>query len=369
MLFRPLSIVVLGFSVTVPALSQDQCNSILSLGFKNIYKRYGNDNSTSAKYSSYCGTKASDVSSDLMASAEVEVLGSGGGGAKLTRAESEKRLEQWCNVNKESSGRVIDNKVDSEEINKDSVTAWSSCKRLFTEGLSIEPRITDDVVDLRVRYPGVGTGGIQFYGVEARNFQCEITLPGQTKVPAAKLTGKVVAGSQAIAVYCVRQPPVTKNGLPTDATVYQVREKASITVLSAASVPYTLAFTEEWTPDVPGRESTLLRGELAKANAALAAHIKATAAEVASLKQSAANLGNDVTALKSGLAAEQTPGRVILARTEKGCPAGWKNRTATALRIENTQFAANNLAPGGGQVVNEPGMGGWVYTYPLMCER
>lgn len=359
---------------SIPAVAQEHCNSILSLASKNIYKAVGAQSSERSKYASYCGTDSSSWSESTKASFKVNIIGSGDGGAEFDQSKTEAKRKEWCNVNKEYAKDDKSSNVEAEVINNESVAAWQACKALNAEGFRIESQITDDVVDLKLRYPGDTASGVQFFSVAATNFACDTIVPGPngpiSLKPDQKVDRNVLIGSQAISVLCKREGTATRTR-PGDPTEYRVRPRASITVRTASRTPFTLPFVEEWTPDVPGRQSTLIREELAKANGVLAAQVKDLQTAVAQLKAETSALPGikaEVAALTASASAEKSALRLTFNRQGVACSPGWVNRNPILIPMQADTFPANNLGKPGAasqRLVFE----GWQYTVANLCER
>lgn len=253
------------FSANTAVAQQSSCNKILELGFKNIKKKYGERASLVYKYKSYCGKDYKDWKDEQVIGASIDVIGSGSGTANYSRAQAETVLKTWCDNSKDLATYTGVDIEESEDVNRDSVNAWSSCQRLFGQGVIIDALPTDDVVDLKVRYTGPIAGGVEFYEVKAQNFKCDTKFPTSSGNSAIKRIT-----TETISVYCTRSPERETPAKPKGEQ-FKKRDRASITVRTAAPEPYTLSFVEEWVPDVPIIESRKLQALVVKQEDALKA--------------------------------------------------------------------------------------------------
>jgi len=300
-------------ATAVDVLAQDSCNRIVELGFKNIKKKYGERASLAYKYRSYCGKDYKDWKDQQLIDASVDVVGSWNADAGYTRNSAETTLKTWCDNSKDlasASGKDIE---ESEEINRESVAAWLSCKRLYAQGVLFEALTTDEVVDIKLRYTGSSVDGVRFYGVEPINFKCKTAFPG-----GADASTQPRVRNEAISIYCQRAKEVDAKGR-AKGEQFKKRERASITVRTAAPEPYTLSFVDEWQPNVPLAESSRLETLLKKqdetvqslssrlaaqeqGNASMNAAVAAAAGRIASLEGTRSSL-------QAGLASVGPTGR------------------------------------------------------------
>src|SRR5262245_27709914 len=119
---------IIASATTFSGFAQEStCNRILSLGFHNVKKKFGERASLYYKYKSYCGIDYSKWDDNQMIEASVDATGYGSMDGKYSRSQAETKLKSWCDNNKEisqASGKDIE---ESQDVNLESVRAWQSC--------------------------------------------------------------------------------------------------------------------------------------------------------------------------------------------------------------------------------------------------
>lgn len=226
-----------------PAFSAS-CDAILTHGLRNISISKSEEALVATNYFNHCQKNFETMTDEVMARAEVEIFGYGGGGGSFNRSQTRARLEQWCTTNASTAQQNRSGYMESQTFYQGAVSAWESCIRLDSKDITVTPVISPDgrTVDIGIVYRGGGKSGVNFTGLPVEGFSCVVTLPdgAEQKYP-------IEVRNQAIQVRCLRQAPIkqTLNG-----GEYEVLPRGTIGV-QTASDPFQLFFAEEWNPPAP----------------------------------------------------------------------------------------------------------------------
>lgn len=240
------------------AQAATSCDAILVHGLRNIEVSSSRNEATSLKFQQNCGKDFASSSDEVVANAEVEVFGYGGGSAGFSRKQREDRLKQWCDTNRQvatSSGAAS---TSSQTFYQGAVSAWDNCNKLYSQNLRIEPIISPDAktVTIGIAYTGPTTDGVKLYAIRPEGFSCSITTPETGQ----KVAFPIVIKTENIQALCKRTASINK---VRDGTTYEVIPRGTISV-QTASYPFQMFFAEEWDPGVPFREAEQIRQAMTK---------------------------------------------------------------------------------------------------------
>lgn len=257
---RTVAVTAISFLAPLATANGQNCDALLQHGLRNVEVRYSSQASLATKWYRNCGLNFNDTSDSTLAHAEVEIFGSGGGGADFSRQQRETRLHRWCEENRELAQAAQSQYVQAENLMSEAVTAWSQCTVLASKGLQTQPIISADrrTVNLNVSY--TGPSPIEFFGVESENFTCDTRIPSMRPNEVATLLDSgnpIPLAAAAVSVQCRRKVDKRQVGDQE----YTWIERATISIRTSAN-PYLLFFPEETEPPLPARIANQIRKEL-----------------------------------------------------------------------------------------------------------
>ena len=180
--FRSAASFFATFIIWTPAMAAgSSCDAILEWGVKNTYNSPTDEAAATAIYKENCGTKAESMTEDQRAKASVSITGEGSGDVSLDQAATNKKIDEWCDKNKQDITSTSKSVIAATNIFAPSVNAWRQCKQMEFGGTQLNPSFAPNEMGatFNIKYTGEGTG-VLFYGVSTKHFTCKVTAPAQT---------------------------------------------------------------------------------------------------------------------------------------------------------------------------------------------
>ena len=245
--------------ITLPvALNANECDGILTNGLHNISEERSEGAQVNYIYRSNCGLDFSQLSDEMIGNIEVKVFGYGEGSGGFSRNEREKRLREWCNINKSTAERHNSDYAYSKTIYSRSVSAWESCIKFSKQQFRIKPQINGDQtkVILSLSFHS-GTSGTPFFGVDANGFDCKYDIyDAEGKISHSIDDEKPpYINNYGIVVSCDRNNLTSLN---VEGDELQMWPAATIAIKTAEE-SMLLDFSEKWLTPFPGRAEERLQ--------------------------------------------------------------------------------------------------------------
>ena len=250
-------VLVASFGISDDSFATESCDAILSNGINNIAVSKGADAAAATKYFNYCEKNLDSMSDEMVAQAEVEVIGYGSGEGNFERNTSATKIKDWCKTNKDYAESHKSLYNESRTISDSAVAAWVKCKEASkSTDVTITPVINAALseVIISLKYNGVATSGVRLSTVKGENFSCN------TEDPEKPAEGEYTyIKKEVVAINCTRAAP--DKDYVVDGQSYEHWPSGSIQFI-AGEYPLSLDFAEIYTPPLPATAAKLLADEL-----------------------------------------------------------------------------------------------------------
>jgi len=163
-----------------PAAAQNNCDALLQHGLSDISTSFGAGHSLVTNYQRHCGTIDRSTSNRTVARAGFEIFGYLGGDGDADVQRTRRRIETWCNTNRDFAQANSMFFEETRHINTAAVQAYGVCQELNRRDIEISVQRSDEVarnvaITIDSRSPGV----YRFLGIVNRGYSCQYFLEGE----------------------------------------------------------------------------------------------------------------------------------------------------------------------------------------------
>ena len=174
-MIKQLSIIVCCALLLISLQATEHCNALLEHGITNITKQKSAKHTIAYKWHNNCGTDFTSANDTKVKEAGVGIFGYGSVNSNSDISSLKKRVQTWCNQNKNFAESRNDLYEEARTISEPALSAWNQCIANTKNGVTIDTSIqgeNDNFIDFTI--DSISDGTHIFYGVSQVGYPCKI---------------------------------------------------------------------------------------------------------------------------------------------------------------------------------------------------
>lgn len=163
--------VLMGCASAVSA--QDLCAPLLQHGITDITQRYSANHAVVSNYQRHCGSIDDTSSDSVVLQTEAELFGLVGGNNNTDVQRSRRRVENWCNVNREFAEANASLAEVTRTINQNAVDAFTQCQAFQRRDINISVQRSDEAArTVTISIDSRSPADYRFTGLITEGYSC-----------------------------------------------------------------------------------------------------------------------------------------------------------------------------------------------------
>lgn len=230
-------VMVICCSAPFSVSAQSSCSALLQHGLADITKSFSSSHTTVTNYQRHCGTIDESTSNRTVADAGFELFGVFGGTGDADVARTRRRIENWCNINRDFAEQNSGLFEEVRHINTAAVQAFESCQQFNRRDIDISVQRNDDIArNVTITIDSSSDGKYDFLGMVSNGYSCEyfVATNADSERNPEKLENttriNIPIKNDNIHIVCTREAPST----PINDSVGEITyEHGSIQILTS----------------------------------------------------------------------------------------------------------------------------------------
>ncbi|MEO9894797.1 MAG: hypothetical protein ABJD13_02480 [Paracoccaceae bacterium] len=161
-----------GFASTISA--QDLCSPLLQHGITDVTQRYSANHAVVSNYQRHCGSIDQSSSDSLVLQTEAELFGFGGGNNNTDVQRARRRIENWCNINREFAEANSSLAEVTRTINQSALQAFNQCQAFQRRDIFVSVQRSDDTArTVTITIDSRSSADYRFTGLITEGYTCD----------------------------------------------------------------------------------------------------------------------------------------------------------------------------------------------------